>query len=493
VAKLHQANLSHETAAAKLDADRPLVQVKALAPIAPEINGKPRPLAAGETAETRVAGEATVVVPGVVEVTVHAAKGLTEAVVARRLELQRLLAEAQVGTIEEAGVANERRKEAERTIRDAARVEREGLRDLTLDLMDEKIRSLQWVHVYPTERPPEPPLALGYEAANDAKAKADRLHQEAETRLDEARRRALTTAGTLERLKAEMAETDVELRLAAEAEQRSRQDLGGARGTDAEVAEAAARADEALRETKAAHDAERDAILALDPKRARAAVFCARALASEARDRLRAAQDEMIAVTARLEKGNQAGLFEQLQEGKTARRHAARERQQLEREALAAKLLFETMSAKRDEAREAYAAPLRGKIVELGRVVFGPSFSVELDEELRIDRRTLDGRTLPFRSLSVGAREQLALLSRLACGLLVDPSEGVPLLFDDTLGHSDPERLASMREVLALAGDRCQVVVLTCTPDRFGSVPNARVIRLGAADPAPNRIGLVVS
>jgi hypothetical protein len=48
-----------------------------------------------------------------------------------------------------------------------------------------------------------------------------------------------------------------------------------------------------------------------------------------------------------------------------------------------------------------------------------------------------------------------------------------------------------MREVLALAGDRCQVVVLTCTPDRFGAIPGARVVRLGAAEPAANRVGLL--
>jgi uncharacterized protein YhaN len=195
-------------------------------------------------------------------------------------------------------------------------------------------------------------------------------------------------------------------------------------------------------------------------------------------------------VTARLDLRNERGLFEQIQEAKTARRHAARERRQLEREAEASKLLYETMAKKREEARRAYAAPLREKIVELGRLVFGESFTVELDDDLRIDRRTLEGRTLPFRSLSVGAREQLALLARLACALLVDPEEGVPLLFDDTLGHSDPERLKAMAEVLALAGDRCQVVVLTCTRDRFGGIPGARLIRLGAAEPAvANRIG----
>ncbi len=491
VAKLHQAHMHHETVAARLDAGRPQVRVRALAPLAPEIDGKPRALAAGETAETRVAGETTVLVPGVVEVTVRAASDLTEALVAARHDLQHLLAAAGVDSPDAAGAANERRKEAERTVRDAERIEREGLRDLTLEKMDEKIAGLRaWISNYTTARPPTPPLASGYEAANEAKSTAERIHLEATARLDEARTRALETAGRADQLKCEMAETVVQVRVAAEAEQRARRDWEGARGTEAELLDAAARAEEELRDARAAHDAERAALAAVDPPRVRGAAHNARAAVADAAHRLRAAQDEMIGVSARLEKGNERGLFEQLQEGKTARQHARQELRQLEREAAAAKLLFETMDAKREEARRAYAAPLREKIVELGRVVFGEAFAVELDDDLRIDRRTLDGKTLPFRSLSVGAREQLALLARLACALLVDPSEGVPLLFDDTLGHSDPSRLAAMRAVLALAGDRCQVVVLTCTPDRFGGVPGARVIRLGAADPAPNRIGL---
>jgi hypothetical protein len=491
VAKLHQANLKHETASARLDAERPRVEVEALAPVMVEIEGKPRALATGDKVETRVAGETTVKVPDLVAITVRAAKDVSEAYAASRGELDRLLAEARVETLEAAAAANERRKEAERTLRESERIERENLRDLTLEIVDEKMERLRaWVEAYPSERPPEPPLAHGFEAANEAKIAAERVHEEAATRLDEARLRALTTAGTLQRLRDEMAETDVQLRVATEAERSSRRELEGARGTEGELADAAQAAEAELRDAKAAHDAERAAIVAADPPRTRGAMHNARAAVLEAQHRLRAAQDEMRDVLARLGIRNERGLFEQLQESKTARRHAARERRQLEREAEASKLLYETMAGKREEARRAYAAPLREKIVELGRLVFGESFTVELDDDLRIDRRTLDGRTLPFRSLSVGAREQLALLSRLACALLVDPEDGVPLLFDDTLGHSDPERLRAMAEVLALAGERCQVVVLTCTPDRFGGIAGARLIRLGAEEPAvANRIG----
>ena len=62
--------------------------------------------------------------------------------------------------------------------------------------------------------------------------------------------------------------------------------------------------------------------------------------------------------------------------------------------------------------------------------------------------------------------------------LSVARDEGVPLLLDDTLGHSDPERLRSMAAMLSRAGEECQIIVLTCSPERFRAVGGARVERI---------------
>ena len=83
--------------------------------------------------------------------------------------------------------------------------------------------------------------------------------------------------------------------------------------------------------------------------------------------------------------------------------------------AAAAKLLFETMSAERDESRRAYVAPLKGAIERLGRLIYGDDCQVEINEDLQIASRTYRGKTVPFDSLSVGTKEQLALIFRLAC------------------------------------------------------------------------------
>ena len=104
---------------------------------------------------------------------------------------------------------------------------------------------------------------------------------------------------------------------------------------------------------------------------------------------------------------------------------------------------------------------------------------MELDEDLQIVRRTLDGITLDISQLSTGAREQLGVLSRLACATIVSPMDGgAPVMIDDSLGWSDPKRLQGMGAAIAAAGKQCQVIVLTCTPGRYSHVGSAKVVSL---------------
>ena len=94
-------------------------------------------------------------------------------------------------------------------------------------------------------------------------------------------------------------------------------------------------------------------------------------------------------------------------------------------------------------------------------------------------RRTLDGTMLDVDQLSTGAREQLGVLARLACATIVSPKDGgAPVMIDDALGWSDPQRLQGMGAAIAAAGKQCQVVVLTCTPGRYSHVGSAQVVSL---------------
>ncbi|HUO85976.1 MAG TPA: AAA family ATPase [Thermoanaerobaculia bacterium] len=194
---------------------------------------------------------------------------------------------------------------------------------------------------------------------------------------------------------------------------------------------------------------------------------------------LREAELEHRERVTRLEAAGEADLYERLQEARARHAHAEAVARTVERRAAAAERLHRVLGEEREEARRTYSEPLRQAIEEMGRPLYGDGFAVELDGELAIARRTLAGTTLRFDQLSSGAREQLALVARLACALLVDrQGHGVPLIIDDALGLTDRDRLRGMGEILSVAGASCQVIVLTSFPERYRHVDGARVVEL---------------
>ncbi len=160
------------------------------------------------------------------------------------------------------------------------------------------------------------------------------------------------------------------------------------------------------------------------------------------------------------------------------REHAASQHTRVGGRARAARLLRSVMARHRDTTRLRYVEPYRTELQRLGRPVFGPTFEVDVDSDLRIRSRTLDGTTVPYESLSGGAKEQLGILARLAGAALVAKEESVPVVVDDALGFTDPDRLARMGEVFDAVGTQGQVIVLTCSPDRYDGVKAAHRIDL---------------
>ena len=81
--------------------------------------------------------------------------------------------------------------------------------------------------------------------------------------------------------------------------------------------------------------------------------------------------------------------------------------------------------------------------------------------------------------LSTGTREQLGVLCRLACASITSPDgKGAPVVIDDALGWSDTARLQSMGQAITQAGSKCQIIILTCMPGRYGNVGQAKTVRL---------------
>lgn len=170
----------------------------------------------------------------------------------------------------------------------------------------------------------------------------------------------------------------------------------------------------------------------------------------------------------------------QLDAAETEREHAEAEYLRVQRRARAAELLRSVIIRHRDAARLRYVDPFRTEVERLGRLVFGDSFEVEIDSDLKICSRTLSGRTVPYESLSGGAKEQLGIVARLAGAALVAKEDTVPVVIDDALGFTDADRLVKMGAVFNAVGGDGQVIVLTCSPDRYAAVEDAHHIALSA-------------
>lgn len=183
-------------------------------------------------------------------------------------------------------------------------------------------------------------------------------------------------------------------------------------------------------------------------------------------------------VAAQLKVYGTQGRQGQLDAARTEREHAHADYLRVQRRARAAQTLRSVMGRHRAATRERYVEPFRREVERLGRLVFGDSFEVEIDSDLTICSRTLGGRTVAYDSLSGGAREQLGIVARLAGATLVATDDAVPVVIDDALGFTDPDRLVKMGSVFDAVGDAGQVIVLTCSPQRYATVDTAHRIEL---------------
>ncbi|MBX9639001.1 MAG: hypothetical protein K2X97_04520, partial [Mycobacteriaceae bacterium] len=257
------------------------------------------------------------------------------------------------------------------------------------------------------------------------------------------------------------------------------------------AAERASASDEALAakaeaERQVAHTAKvrvaelDQALAAAKPDTIAAELAEARHVADTARERREASDAALNEISIELAVLRSEGRKGKLDAAEIELEHATSEHTRVGNRARAAQLLRSVMCRHRDDTRKRYVEPYRTELQRLGRPVFGPTFEVDVDSDLRILNRTLGGVTVPYESLSGGAKEQLGILARLAGAALVAKEDSVPVVVDDALGFTDPDRLAKMGEVFDSVGAHGQVIVLTCSPTRYDGVAGAHRINLHA-------------
>lgn len=214
----------------------------------------------------------------------------------------------------------------------------------------------------------------------------------------------------------------------------------------------------------------------VDPERAEERLLGERNRLEAIQRRYNAARENRLMLENRVHSAE--GEAEKLAQAEDALTAATVRRDQLRRRADAAKLLRDTLVTHRDAARAKYAAPFAQALQRYASRVFGPGTEFTLDESLRVQARTVDGTTVDLSELSGGAKEQMALLTRFAIADLVATNDAesmpVPVVVDDALGATDPNRLEAMNALFTKVGESSQVIVLTCFPQRFDRVAPAK-------------------
>jgi chromosome segregation ATPase len=476
------------------------VRIAALRDLALVSGGERTELAAAERFEAELAEETTLTLDGIAEISVTAGgaqQRLAEAVSDAERCLRKACAAAGVeegNAVADANEAERKRESAARTIDGAGKTLEENLRDLTPELMAEKIERLGGrVAAYLAERVADSPPPASLDEAKESVARAEVAAQDASKRLAERREAlarldselgALELSATERRVKIEGAKGRV---TACEDELRQARD----EVPDEAVQTSFATAEKAVRDAAAAYSLSESDLRARDPEGAMSLLENAETVLANLMERAGDIDKELAELRRELDVRGEAGLHDELAAAETELERLTREHERTERQARAAELLYEVTKTKRDEAKRAYAAPFRTRLEDLARIVFGQDVEIEVDhEDLRVVSRTLDGKTVPYDSLSVGTREQICVLSRLACASLVASGleerdgDGAPLIFDDALGNSDPQRLERLGAVFNTAGKHTQILVLTCTPDRYRNVGSGSIVRLGA-EPEP--------
>ncbi|MCF8611843.1 AAA family ATPase [Gordonia sp. HY285] len=282
-----------------------------------------------------------------------------------------------------------------------------------------------------------------------------------------------------------------------EREERSRAQAWETSGENARVAAASLRQQIAAAEADASDDALAAAVIAAEAEltqameaeaktageAARVDAAGVRAKYDEAeaaldRTRARLAQQRKLQaeLSTRIEVCRNDGRLDELSDAVAENEAAQTTVQRVSERAEGARVLHETLQRKRSESRSRYIDPFARRLEELAAPVFGDGVRFSVGDDFQIASRTLDGVTVDVAALSGGAREQLGLLARLACASLVDEADGVPVILDDALGYTDPKRLASMSTVIGTAGPSSQIIVLTCTPDRYRGVDDATLV-----------------
>lgn len=481
---ISQAEKELLTAKAKLEMGAPHISLDSLAEFHLIIDDVPTTLNKGENRSLLIADTIRLTIPRKldIEVTTGASlEGLQKQVTEAQHALENACETAGVTDPNKAREALDDRLKALQQVDNKEQTETENLRDLTYEDLGEKVSHLQQsVPTYLAERQKKPVICPDLDSAKKERANADVNQQRAKREAETARDVLDATRNVRDGLKVKYENERVRLDLLAQDLKQAQDNLDRARKSNPDDT-LDTNLTEAIR-TVGTEEANsfltEESLQAENPDRVRTLYETASDSLKTTRNRQNTAQTELTEVQTRLKIQGEEGLHEKIRAVQIRLERIGHENHALFRQTAVAKYLFESIQEERDRARHAYVSPLKENIENLSRLVFDDTFEVEISDELQIESRTLNGVRIPFDSLSGGTKEQLSLIFRIACSIMVAKDRGAPLILDDALGYTDPDRLRLMGTVLAKAAKECQVIIFTCVPDRYSNIGEATIVSL---------------
>ncbi len=482
-------------AGARLTGQNAIIRVEALQPLDVRAGDTLSTLDVGENFETTAVGDVELTLGDVARVTVTGGAGgralqeASETADEQLADLYRSVGITGQDPLLQARDLVRQRREAEAEAERAAGALAENLRDLTPQLLTEKLeRANASTAAYRKDRVSSTPLPADLDEAKPiselaaaAATEAGRLEGDLQEKLEQAE---AVLADVQEEANLRGARTEIAQQNLAAAQQQ----LEAARGniSDADLGDQRQQKEQDAANAGAALTQKATELATADPDSIAALLQNAQDVLDRLRRDHQTLELDVAKIKSELEVRGESGLHDQLAAAESELAQLERNKTLTDRRAAAANLLYTRLGANRDAAKRSYVAPFKQQLDAFGRIVFGPNVSIEVDHDtLQITSRTLDGVTVPYDSLSAGAKEQICVLARLACAALVSPASnedqddgGVPVIFDDALGNSDAGRLERMGAAFNLAGQQSQVIVLTCVPERYRNIGSASVVHL---------------
>jgi hypothetical protein len=481
---IKEAELDYKTACAKREIGSPSVLLRSISKCRLSIDDIEAVLDPNEVRKISVSDKTKVSIPGTLDIEITAGssiEGLARKVEDARKALQAACAAVSVAGPDEAREAYDERQEALRSAENKVRVEKENLRDLTYESLERRFNNLQQsVPDYLVGRMKDPLICPDFDTAKKERTKAEENFQAANEELEN-KRKAFESAGSIyEGINIKHREAGAKLEQMAKDLKQTQENLAKARKKESDETLDAnlIAADRAVLSEDTAYRSAADSLKTLNPEQVKALADSTTGSLKTIRNSHDSKDRSLLEIQTRLKIQGEEGLHEKLNAAENQLEQLEFKNRATALRANAAKCLFDIMCEEREKASRAYVAPLKEKIERLGRLVFDPSFQVTIDDDLKIAGRTVSGVTVPFDSLSGGTREQLSLMYRLSCSMIVAKDGGTPVILDDALGYTDPERLKLMGAVLAIAAKECQIVIFTCVPDRYAFIGEAAVVPL---------------